>query len=599
MLGIEWAEGVQAWVALGIVAGMFALFLSEKVAPEVVAMAGAALMIVLGLLPIENATKTLSNSAPWTIAFMFMIMGALLRTGALQAISSIAERHVEDHPARTVVLLYLVVIVGSAFMNNTPVVAVMIPIFIQVAKRLGAPPSRYLMPLSYFTILGGMITLIGTSTNILVDGVVQKQGLEAFSIFEIAPVGLAVTVAGGTFMALFARRLVPDRQSMGVLLGDRRKIKFFTEVAVPEGSGLIGRRVTEIDIFKRDGVRLVDVLRGDASLRRDLGMVVLQSGDRVVLRTQMAELLDLQQRKDVQLAEQLVDKLSSVATETVEVLITPGCRLIGRTLGELRLRRRYGVYVLAVHRRNQNIGRQLDDLIVQVGDTLLLEGAVEDIGRLASDVDLVDINKPTAKPFRRSHMPLAIAALLAVVVLSAVDVAPILVLAMIAVTVLLVARSVDPDEALHAIDGRLMAMIFGMLAVGEGLDNAGAVKLIVDAVAPLLQGLPPVAALAAVYFLGLVMTEFLSNNAVAVIFTPIAMQLAISLGLDPRPFAVAVMFSASVAFATPIGYQTHMMVYGPGGYKFSDFLRLGLPLDIVTGIAAVLTIPLVWPLGGN
>ena len=598
MLGLELAGNTAAWLSLGIVACMFALFLSERFAPEVVAMAGAALMIVLGLLPVEEATRTLSNSAPWTIAFMFMIMGALLRTGALQAISSIAERHAEDHPARTVVLLYLVVVVGSAFMNNTPVVAVMIPIFIQVAKRLGTSPSRYLMPLSYFTILGGMITLIGTSTNILVDGVVQKEGLEPFSIFEIAPVGLAVTLAGGIFMAIFARHLVPDRQSMGVLLGDRRKVKFFTEVAVPEGSGLIGRRVTEIEIFRRDGVRLVDVLRGDASLRRDLTSVVVQAGDRVVLRTEMAELLHLQQRKDVQLAEQLVDKLSSVATETVEVLITPGCRLIGRTLGELRLRRRYGVYVLAVHRRNQNIGRQLDDLIVQVGDTLLLEGAAEDIARLATDVDLVNINKPTARPFRRSHMPLAIAALLAVVVLSALDVAPILVLSMLAVTVLLVARSVDPDEALHAIDGRLMAMIFGMLAVGAGLDHSGAVKLIVDAVAPLLQGLPPIAALAAVYFLGLVLTEFLSNNAVAVIFTPIAMQLAISLGLDPRPFAVAVMFSASVAFATPIGYQTHMMVYRPGGYKFSDFLRLGLPLDVVTGIAAVLTIPLVWPLGG-
>lgn len=598
MLGLELAGNVQAWLALGIVAVMFVLFLSEKVAPEVVAMTGAAIMIVLGLLPIEDATKTLSNSAPWTIAFMFMITGALMRTGALQAISSIAENHAEQHPARTIVLLYLVVVVGSAFMNNTPVVAVMIPIFMQVAGRLGAPPSRYLMPLSYFTILGGMITLIGTSTNILVDGVVQKQGMEPFSIFEIAPVGIAVTVAGGIFMALFARHLVPDRQSMGVLLGDRRKVKFFTEVAVPEGSGLVGRRVTEVEIFRRDGVRLVDVLRGDASLRRDLAATVLQAGDRVVLRTEMAELLHLQQRKDVQLADQLVDKLSSVATETVEVLITPGCRLIGRTLGELRLRRRYGVYVLAVHRRNQNIGRQLDDLIVQVGDTLLLEGAAEDIARLATDVDLVNVSKPTVKPYRRSHMPLAILALLAVVTLSALDVAPILVLAMLAATLLMVTRSVDPDEALHAIDGRLMAMIFGMLAVGEGLDNSGAVKLIVDAVAPLLQGLPPIVALAAVYFLGLVLTEFLSNNAVAVIFTPIAMQLAVSLGLDPRPFAVAVMFSASVAFATPIGYQTHMMVYGPGGYKFSDFLRLGLPLDVVTGIAAVLTIPLVWPLEG-
>ncbi|MGB3147105.1 MAG: SLC13 family permease, partial [Paracoccaceae bacterium] len=373
-----------------------------------------------------------------------------------------------------------------------------------------------------------------------------------------------------------------------------RKVKFFTEVAVPEGSGLIGRKVTEIDIFRRDGVRLVDVLRGDASLRRNIASVLLEAGDRVVLRTEMSELLDLQQRKDVQ----LVDKLSSVQTETVEVLITPGCRLVGRSLGELRLRRRYGVYVLAVHRRNQNIGRQLDDLIVQVGDTLLLEGAAADIGRLAADADLVDVTKPTEQPYRRKHMPIALAALFSVVVFSATSSVPIMVLAMLAVSLILATRCVDPDEALRAIDGGLLALIFSMLAVGAALDHSGAVKLIVDAVAPFLQDLPPQVALAAVYFLGLALTELLSNNAVAVILTPIAMQLAVSLGLDPRPFAVAVMFSASVAFATPIGYQTHMMVYGPGGYKFSDFLRLGLPMDLVTGVTAILVIPLIWPLGG-
>lgn len=586
MLGIAIPQPLQPYVALAIVAVMFILFLRETIGTEVVAMGGAALMIVLGLLPVKEATSVLSNSAPWTIVFMFLIMGAMLRTGALEAMSSLAERRVEAHPRATIVGLFLFVVVASAFMNNTPVVAVMIPVFIRVAQKLKEPASRFLMPLSHFTILGGMMTLIGTSTNILVDGVVQKQGGAHFPIFEIAPVGIFVTLAGGLFMALFARKLVPDRQSMSNILTDQRKTKFFTEVAVPEDSSLIGRRVLDVELFKRDGVRVVDVLRGDASLRRDLTPVVLEAGDRVVLRTQMAELLHLQQHKDVR----MVDKLSSVQTETVEVLITPGCRLIGRSLGELRLRRRYGVYVLAAHRRDQNIGRQLDDLVVHVGDTLLLEGASEDIQRLAADVDLVNVSKPSERAFRRGKMPIAVGALLAVVILSAFDVAPILLLSMLAVTLLLVTRCIDPDEAFSMVDGQLIAMIFAMLAVGEGLDQAGAVALIVDAVAPWLQGMPPFVALAAVYAIGLILTEFLSNNAVAVIFTPIAMQLAVSLGLDPRPFAVAVMFSASVAFATPIGYQTHMMVYGPGGYRFSDFMRLGIPLDIVTGTAAVIAI---------
>ena len=295
MLGFEIPQPLQPYVALAIVAVMFIQFIRETLAMEVVAMSAAALMIVLGLLPVADATAVLSNSAPWTIVFMFLIMGAMLRTGALETMSKLAEARIETHPRTTVAGLFLFVVCASAFMNNTPVVAVMIPVFIRVAQRLAVPASRFLMPLSHFTILGGMITLIGTSTNILVDGVVQQQGGAHFPIFEIAPVGIAVTLAGGLFMALFARYLVPDRQSMGTFLSDQRKIKFFTEVAVPEDSSLIGRRVLDVEIFKRDGVRVIDVLRGDASLRRDLAPVELMGGDRVVLRTQMAELLSLQQ----------------------------------------------------------------------------------------------------------------------------------------------------------------------------------------------------------------------------------------------------------------------------------------------------------------
>jgi len=592
MFGIEMPGQTGAIATLVIIAVMFVLFIREDKPPEVIAIGTAALMLILGLLPYDDAVKALSNNAPWTIAFMFLLMGGLLRTGALDGLSKLVARHADTRPIATIVAMFTCVVCASAIMNNTPVVAVMIPIVIQVAHRAGIGPSKLLMPLSYFTVMGGMITLIGTSTNLLVDGVVRQRGMTPFTIFEIAPVGLAVTAAGALFLATIGWRLLPDRSSMAGLLGNRREMKYFTEVAVPGDSKLVGQNVTEVPMFKREAVRVIDVLRGDDSLRRNLAGVVLESGDRIVLRTEMADLLEMQQSKDFQ----LVDKLSSVATATVEVLISPGARMIGRRLGDLRLRRRYGVYVLAAHRRNQNIGRQLDDLEVRVGDTLLLEGAPEDISRLAADMDLVDVSHPSAKAFRRKQAPIAIVALLAVVVLAALNVAPIMALAMVAAAVILVTGCVDPEEAFGFIEARLLAMIFAMLAIGSALEHTGAVELIVDTVAPWLSQLPPFWTLVCVYFLGLAMTEVLSNNAVAVILTPIAVELALQLGHDPRAYVVAVMFSASVAFATPIGYQTHMMVYGPGGYRFSDFLRVGIPLDIVTGITACLAIPLFWPL---
>jgi di/tricarboxylate transporter len=549
-------------------------------------------MLVLGLLPIPDAVAVLANPAPWTIALMFLVMGGLVRTGAVQIVIGAAERHAGDRPRTTIVLLLALIAALSAVMNNTPLVAVMIPVMIQIALRVGTAPSKLLIPLSYMAVLGGMITLIGTSTNLLVDGVAAREGLPHFSLFEIAPLGLLVAVVGGTFLALFGNRLLPARESMGAVLGARKKMKYFTEVAIPEGSVLIGQPVLSVPQFKRNGMRVIDVLRGDASLRRDFSAAILQAGDRVVLRTEMSELLELQGRKDLLLA----DTLSSVATETVEVLITPGCRLIGRTLGELRLRRRYGVYVLAVHRRDQNIGRQLDDLEVQVGDTLLLEGAIGDIRRLAEDVDLVEISHPTQRAFRRAKAPIAIGALAFVVILSSFEVAPILALAFIAVTVIFLTRCIDTDEAFDFVDARLMAMIFAMLAVGEGLGQSGAVTLIVNAVRPWMDGLSPFLLILVVYLIGLMLTEFLSNNAVAVIYTPIAIELAQSIGVDPRPLVVAVMFSATLAFATPIGYQTNMMVYGPGGYRFTDFVRVGLPLNILLAFVVSAAIPLIWPL---
>lgn len=576
-----------------VLAGAVALFVSEKMPPEVVAMLTLAALLTLRLVSTEEALSGFSSPATVTVAAMFVLSAGLQHSGSLNRLGEAIARIRWGWLLALVMMLLTAAV--SAFINNTAAVAVFLPLIIAAAVANNLPPSKFLIPLSYAAQFGGVCTLIGTSTNLLVDSMARQAGHDGFTIFEFSRLGLVFVIAG-TLYLMFARRFllpdlgVPQRADSG------HAGRYVVELLVPDRSGAIGKRGAELLPHDIGDVVLLEIIRARSVLPSPRGTDI-EAGDRLLVRGSWPDIEAA--RRKLRLAHDHVatDLEDDVEDGRVyaEAMVAPGSHLVGLSLADVRFAHVYRARVQGLHRHRLSIRQPLDQVPLAVGDVLLLDAPESALDLMRADPGLVVMGEreQTRTSIRRSLLALGI--LTAVVAVAAAGLMSIVAAAIIGCCMLLLLRVLKPEEAYAAIDWRVVLLLAGVLPLGIALQNSGAAALIADASIGLVGGLGPVATLAVIYVMTSLLTEIMSNNASAALVVPIAIATAESLGLDSKPFLVAVAFAASTSFATPISYQTNTMVYAAGGYRFSDFVKVGLPLNLIFIVLAIVLIPRHFP----
>ena len=591
-------------IVLGVITLMFILFVGELFPLDVTALSILAVVLVLGYISPEEAISGFANPAVITIALLFVLSHALQKSGILEYMVIRLNKLTERSRFLGLFVFLISVALASAFVNNTAIVAIFIPLTIRLAQKYNLSPSKLLMPLSYIAIIGGTLTLVGTSTNLLVNSIYVNTipSSPPLGMFEFAKFGLVMLVIGVAYLLIAVPFLIPSRTVTSSLTKSYHMGGYLTELKVSEESPLVGRTCKERAVNKNYDITVLDILRDGKLISKNIRDTIIYPEDILFVRGSLENFLRMKEVEKVTMLtdEKLTqDELIHDDNTLVECLITNKTDLVGKSLMEINFRRRFGSFILAIRREGEILRKKIAHVVLQAFDTLLIYGPIEKIKELSDSGDFIVLGEIEATLQKHKYWWVSVAVIFCAVILAALGIVPILKGALIGAIFLLVIKVITANEAYQSINWQVIVLIAALIPLGIVIQKSGTafwigtvLNDIANAFDPLIR---PTIMLSLIYLVTIILTETTSNAATAIIMTPIAISAAQQMGLDPRTFVFAVCFAASASFITPIGYQTNLMVYGPGGYKFTDYVRVGLPLAIVLWCIATWLIPILWP----
>jgi di/tricarboxylate transporter len=589
--------GLEAWITIAIVAVVFFLLFFEWAPPDLAFIAATALLGLLGIIGPKDAVAGFANEGMLTVAAMFVVVAGLRETGALEFIGHQVLGRVSGERA-VMARLAGVVLPLSAFLNNTPIVAMFVPVVIDWCRRNQVSPSRLLIPLSYLAILGGTCTLIGTSTNVVINGLMIQQGMPGMHLFEIGKIGLPYALIGLAYLLLLGRWLLPDRKELMEQLGESRR-EYLAEMLVQPGCRLIGKSVAAAGLRQLPGLFLIEIDRNGDTIGPVSPDEILEADDRLVFTGIVQSIIELEKIPGlvpVADPDYEVSPRKQRRRRLCEAVISENSPLVGKTIREAEFRATYGAAVVAVHRGGHRVEKKIGDITLRAGDTLLLQVPASFLRAYRHDPSFYLISDVQDwRPIRWDRMWIATLVFIGLIGVMTLSRVPIVTAATLAAVLMVGLGCISSGDARRSIEWQVLLTIAASFGVGSALQNSGAATAIASVLVQSTAAWGPIVALAIIYLIGSALTELITNNAAAVLLFPFCLETARQYEVSPQPFLMALILSASASFMTPIGYQTNMMVYGPGGYRFADFLRIGTPLNLLLGVVAVVLIPVLWP----